>query len=396
MVWLHRIDWGLYPLLATFLAGSLGPRDGESPRDTMIEFFYFLRRMQEEEPWLTSGWTLQEGVLLPDTVLLDYNGHALYLENVPYDMALVSSISASINPLAIRTAKAFMDVSVGKPLVPEERIRQFISESDENYKFTANFLGELLRSGLVGYGRNAPLFILTGRVTRRFSREEDRCWAVLGAVEIEVENPEYYDGEQPDEAFMDRVYTKFFYPLLEKYQWTLLLLPRLDRDESGWELKKWQRRIGEGHALPLEIYFQIRWLEKLPHLTLVDDQPKRMYNYLKMEPNGSEDITFIDRDQEVYCRRYTQNAFENGFVRVEPVVRSKCEHSLFLRIGAIEPLELHEFEGGVRKGYRCVEISRSNGQVGRFLGVADVWSTQERDNPDELFQYTRMSSYKLL
>jgi hypothetical protein len=395
-VWLHRMEWYKSPLLATFLCGSLHPLDGASPRDTMSVMDYLLKVMQQDEPWLTSGWTLQEGILLPNTKLVDQHGIALDSLSTRDGYIIVSDISNNINPLAVRIAKAFIDQSERKPLVPEERIGQFIAESRENYDFTAKFLGKLLRSGLVGYGRSAPLFILTGRVTRRFSRDEDRCWAVLGAVEIKVKTPTYFNGKQPDRAFMDKVYSQFFYPLLAKYQWELLLLPRLLHDERGWEHKKWERRIGEGHALPLEVYFQIRWLEKLPLLTLLDYGPNKQYNHLLMEPSGSKRIIFLDRDQQVYCRRYVQDKFEDGFVSIESVAQSRSEHSLFLRIGAIEPLELPEFGGRIRRGYRCIEIRRHTNSEGHFLGVADVWSTREGDNYDELFRYMDVPSYKLL
>lgn len=75
-VWLHRTIWsnGDSLRLQTFLKAGFAHENFE---DTLNDFQMCLESIQDSKPWLTSGWTLQEGVLLQKSILKDYCGEGL-------------------------------------------------------------------------------------------------------------------------------------------------------------------------------------------------------------------------------------------------------------------------------------------------------------------------------
>jgi hypothetical protein len=384
------VEWSRYPLLASFLAGNmrLKTQERDSIRDVALTIEVILRHIQKEEPWLTSGWTLQEGVLLPETPLLDANGSKLLGDIFPGGMATVACISSNINPLVTRVGGAFVLASRGRP-VDDEHIVRFILGSEEKYRFMADFLAKLIRSGLTGYGKEAPLFILAGKASREFSCPEDHCWALLGALEIEVPNPQYNDGQQ-----MDEVYSRFFTPLLRKYQWSLFLIGRITDHE--WREKPWDRRIGEGHALPLEVFFGVSWLASLPLVTL-DPEDRFKLILSPNDENGHDRIRLINTEQDIHCRRYRQTTIRNGFVEVDEIKKKNLGNSLFLPIANAEDLVLGNDEDIAHKGFRCIEIEKNTPEQGIFQGVTDVWSFKPtRPNEEPFFYYTQKSRYSLL
>ncbi|ENH73686.1 hypothetical protein FOC1_g10000523 [Fusarium oxysporum f. sp. cubense race 1] len=406
IVWLHRIEWDKHPLLGCYLTGSFKATNQIPFRSNIEALRYCVKRIQEEEPWLTSGWTLQEGVLLPNTRLLDKHGKSLKTGAFSVDDAVVSTISASINPLASRIAQALMDISwrqysTSGPPPGIARILEFVSASPENREFMAIFLADLLRTGLVGYTCNAPLFILAGRVSRRFSSPEDRYWALLGAMEIDVKDPEYNDGRE-----MGRVISTFFKALLKRHQWRLFLMAKMDQS-SEWDDRHWPERISEGHVLPLEIYLgQVEIWSDSPRVSI--NQP----HILLLEPSKSDKpdetpkVTFIDRQQDLYTRRYHQSTYMSGFIHIDAVRMGHIKNSLFLPIANLEPLEdinpmdrTTSPDQKVRKGFRCVEIEHLAESSGRFLGVTDVWANKasEKGKPvdKDLFRLVHFDSYKL-
>ncbi|KAF4453167.1 Heterokaryon incompatibility [Fusarium austroafricanum] len=367
---------------------------------------YCVKRIQEEEPWLTSGWTLQEGVLLPNTPLLDRRGNRLRFGEFLRDNAVVSSISASINRLAEDIAKSFVyiswqDYSTESPPPGLARILEFIAAAPENGVFLATFLADLLRTGLVGYTKNAPLFILSGRVSRRFACPEDHYWALLGAMEITVANPWYNDGRG-----IGPVIAAFFGALLERHQWRLFLMAKMDQ-RAEWHNRGWSERISEGHALPLEIYLgTVTLFTDLPQITL-DGPDALLLKPLKSEDPGKKPkIIFIDKDQPLYTRRHHQSTYMNGFIHIDAVEHDSYTNSIFLPIANVEPLDDIDKKDKktspwqkVRKDYRCIEIEHLAESSGRFLGVADVWAGEagEQGKPvtKELFYLIDFDDYKL-
>ncbi|KAF4332077.1 heterokaryon incompatibility (HET) domain protein [Fusarium beomiforme] len=406
IVWLHRIEWDKHPLLGCYLTGSIKATDQISFRSNIEALRYCVRRIQEEEPWLTSGWTLQEGVLLPNTRLLDRHGKPLRSGAFSGDDAVVSTISASINPLASRIAQAFMNISwreysTSNPPPGIARILGFVCASPDNCGFLAIFLADLLRTGLVGYTSNAPLFILAGRVSRRFSSPEDRYWALLGAMEINVENPQYNDGRE-----MGLVISTFFRALLERHQWRLFLIAKMDQC-SEWDGRHWPERISEGHVLPLEIYLgEVVLFPDLPRVTINQPHVLLIEPSISDNPDNTPKIAFIDRQQDLYTRRYRQSTYINGFIHIDAVQMGHHENSLFLPIANVAPLEdinprdrSTPPDQKVRNGFRCIEIEHLAESSGRFLGVTDVWANKasEKGKPADkyLFRLVHFDSYKL-
>ncbi|KAF5535386.1 heterokaryon incompatibility (HET) domain-containing protein [Fusarium phyllophilum] len=383
IVWLHRIEWDNHPLLGCYLAGSIRATNQIPFRSNIEALRYCVKRIQEEEPWLTSGWTLQEGVLLPNTRLLDKHGKSLKCGAFAGDDAVVSTISASINPLASRIAQAFMDISwreysTSDPPPGIARILEFVSASPENREFIAIFLADLLRTGLVGYTNNAPLFILAGRVSRRFSAPEDHYWALLGAMEITVENPQYNDGRE-----MGSVISTFFRALLEKHQWRLFVMAKMDQI-SEWDNRHWPERISEGHILPLEIYLgQVELCSDLPRVSIKQPHVLLIEPSKSKKPDETSKVTFIDKQQVLYTRRYRQSTYMDGFIHIDAVRKGHYTKSLFLPIANVAPLEDIDprdrstpRDQKVRKGLRCVEIEHLAESSGKFLGITDVWANK--------------------
>lgn len=348
---------------------------------------FILDQIKAEEPWLTSGWTLQEGILLPKTHLVDFGGLELSSDNfLGKGAASVDSITENVNPLAFRVGRSFRVYSEGEPFADGEYIVQFIQAHVDNYEFMARFLAGLIRSGFVGYISDAPLFLLAGKASRHFSKPEDKCWALIGAMDINVSNPQYYGGLQ-----MDRVRDMFFEPLLEKYQWRLFIIGRMMDDE--WGNQPWAQRIVEGHALPLEVYFEVGWLKnlKLPVLRLDPKHPKR----LLMTPHKDEKtIQLITTQQDILCRRYVQNTLQDGFVQLTGIEEEFTQQSLFLKIASLR--DLNKGDQGIRKGFRCIEIKRITDYEGYFLGIADVWQWGGlRQAKEDGFYYTERAQFAL-
>ncbi|GIJ91156.1 hypothetical protein Asppvi_010121 [Aspergillus pseudoviridinutans] len=385
IVWLHGIEWAHYPLLASFLEGKmrLQSQDHTNFRGVVSVTKFILEQIQAEEPWLTSGWTLQEGILLPNAPLVDSKG--LKLQNTIFPeggAASVASITATVVPLASRIGDAFRDYSEKESFANEEYIVRFIQAHDDNYEFMARFLAALIRSGFVGYNSGAPLFLLAGKASRKFSKPEDECWALIGAMDINVPNPQYYNGLQ-----MDRVMSMFFEPLLERYQWRLFLIGRMMDDD--WRTKSWPRRVVEGHALPLEIYFSVSWEERLPVLRLDPEIPRKLH----MTPHQEEKtIQLIDNEQHVLCRRYKQSTYQDGFVRLTKIEEEFTKESLFLKVASLESLNKGDNKG-LREGFRCIEIQRITDNEGRFWGVADVWKGGELAPGEQRSFYYRETAH---
>lgn len=210
-----------------------------------------LHAMQKAEPWLTSGWTLQEGVLLSETLLLDHQGTTLRDEHFFHNngQASVLDLTAGLTTFAIGIAKAFLKLSAPQDDdADHDNIFKFISISDGYYRLAARFLSRLLRSGLIAYTKNSPLYILAGKFSRIYNVNKDECWALLGALELEGVEPWY--TETPD---MDCVKSIFFQATLQKYQWSMLLVAGESADNHKLAKLPWHTKVTDGHYLPLSL-----------------------------------------------------------------------------------------------------------------------------------------------
>lgn len=183
-----------------------------------------LRRLEtarSEEWWLRSGWTLQEGVLLSGTKLIDGDGKVLSgLLFWSGGLATVSDISIPITRLAYWLAIGYFIKSQGEePDVgsPVPSTAHTLSKAPETW--LRRSLQTLLRSGLVSFWKDSPLYILSGKQGRTFGKVQDSCWALVGALEI-TDIEVTYD----ENVSMEEVKTRLLRALIDKYQWLMLLL----------------------------------------------------------------------------------------------------------------------------------------------------------------------------
>jgi hypothetical protein len=352
--------------------------------------------MQGEEPWLTSGWTLQEGVLLENAPVIDYEGKGL---SGDFDLigkqARVLDLSIPATTFATHLATAFIRVSEGWtptniPQGTPEEVKQaidFISplstSTPSNYERAAACLSKIVRSGLVCYwpGKETPLYILAGAEGRRFGVREDECWALLGALELENVKPWYStQAEQNNEDAMTKnmkkIKTQFFESLLKKYQWELLLVPYVE-DQNALGKLSWPERTVRGGVLPLGIYFSKDIAPALPQLTYDEEKDELIIEFNKAEDGSiSKEAKFCKLNKPVLCRSYTQAKLgQEGFIKVGCISEKGPGHLYFPLVDIPAPALNNDY----KIGKRCVQIEPSEGgdNSGEFRGIVDLWGRDD-------------------
>lgn len=397
MVWLHRTKWDENPSLSKYLKGDFEPH--QDFVDTLTDVRLCLEGIQKDEPWVTSGWTLQEGVLLEKTVLSDYYGRGLTGNFEPLNKhATVSHLSRTATALADSLSTTFVKHSQGwtsskdMPQGTAEEVKRtldFISASSSNYEYIATFLSHIIRSGFVCYwsGDATPLFLLAGAHGRRFTVPEDKCWALIGALELKNLNPWYSKAktEHAKQQDLRKIKAEFFVPLLQKYQWQLLLVPTVEDPKlSGMTSPE---RVVHGGALPLGLYFIPDIDEDLPALEYDQEKDELISNPVK----------FIKLKSPAFCRRYRQNSLDvhKGFVKVDRISAENVGRHLYCPLNTIPVPDVSipklQGWGEVKEGQRCVHIELSAGSEtsGYFKGVVDLWG-----RPDT-FEYLDFSTFTI-
>lgn len=195
-----------------------------------------LDRARSEEWWLCSGWTLQEGVLLSETNLIDGEGNALPgLYFWLGDQATVSDLTIPISRLAYELAMAYFIRSQGhEPDMGAEVPVAVHVMSRAPELWLRRSLQTFLRSGLVNFWKRSPLYILSGKQGRSFGNIRDSCWALVGALDITDIEVSYDES-----VSMEEVKTRLLRALVDKYQWEILMLAfpeslgRKEDDQDG-------------------------------------------------------------------------------------------------------------------------------------------------------------------
>lgn len=374
IVWVHRTDWNEGSPLRTLLKDGIPPPGGD-----FIGFFTaisdILGEIRTTEPWLGSIWTLQEGVLLSKTALLDRHGTTLEDDRFIHNggKASVIDLTAGLTGLVIRVAAAFMRLSNPEDAkdedAPDAVLIEFLKQAD-NYVYVAGVLATIMRSGLVAYAQDSPLYVLSGKISRLSSEPEDYCWALLGALDLELANTWYNKGRD-----MDRVKAMFFQKLLERWQWPLFLVARVSNPVE-YDVLSWPERIVDGKMLPLGIYFDVFWKNNLPALSWIDNGKDKTQPDMIILDNTKSDqaCAFWKLAQPGLSRVYEQTSIveeTNAMVQIRPVGELlPAENRLYLPITDLGP----QFE---RPGARCIEIESLDENTGRFLGVVDLWVAEE-------------------
>jgi hypothetical protein len=328
---------------------------------------------QKAEPWLTSGWTLQEGVLLSETHLLDHDGKTLRADDFIHEgQAAVVNLTAGLTNFAIGIAAAFLRASATQSGSDQDEAVQFIRSSEKNYQFLAQFLSRLLRSGLIAYTRRSPLYILAGKFSRNYGVDKDECWALLGALELANVTP-WYD-ETPG---MDQVKSIFFERLLQKYQWSILLVAGASADNQKLARLPWHTKVTDGKHLPLGIYFDVNWEQNLPNLSWKRPGKPQDDAIQIQNKNGAPFAVVKLREKgSAKCRRYEQLPTPDGadYIRVLPVKDLEHSPALFLPIAGLGSRP----EDPGTPGARYIEIALTGtSSTGKFRGVVEIWAKKD-------------------
>ncbi|GFF21975.1 uncharacterized transporter ESBP6 [Aspergillus udagawae] len=369
IVWLHRTNWGQDSPIEKLLKNQL-------PRQNLRGYFdavdSLLHEIQEAEPWLTSGWTLQEGVLLSETLLLDYQGTTLrddrFLHN--QGQASVLDLTAGLTTFAIHIATAFLKISETQDGGDYDEVVQFIRASEENYQYVAQFLSRLLRSGLIAYTKKSPLYILAGKFSRHYGVEEDQCWALLGALELANVTPWYNNA-----ADIDRVKSVFFARLLQEHQWSTVLVAGASGSQQDIAQLPWHIKVTDGKYLPLGIFFDVNWKPNLPGLSWTyPATPGNDAIHIQTRTGAPFAVVKVRENGSALCRRYEQLPTPDGAgsIRILPVRPLEPSPALFFPIADLESRPN-------MPGARCIElIPAGTGAhpAGIFRGVIDIWATE--------------------
>ncbi|KAJ5358682.1 uncharacterized protein N7496_011095 [Penicillium cataractarum] len=393
--------------LQTYLKEGIGQ---ETFEEVLCDLHISLRLIQEQEPWLTSGWTLQEGVLLQDSLLRDYSGESLPCDFIPSSDAAVKHLSLPVTGLADDIAKAFLmysegwTTSQGMPQGVAEKVKQAIDylgtnndDSQAKYERAATFFTDLIRSGLVCYWSGNPmvLYILSGAASRRFTMPEDRCWALLGALELQLDNGRmpWYDynlNRTPEEraTHLRAVKTAFFIPLLRRYQWELFLVPRVE--DPTYHTLSWPEKVVHGGVMPLSLFFIKDIYTDLPILEYIEatDEIISRSKSSGCTPNPTE-MKYVQLTEDVFVRRYKQRRLDpsepirpRGTIEVDQIRREERSGLIYLPVMDIpvpdaSRLGLENSWDNVEHGKRCVEIQLADQgeNCGYFRGIVDLWGT---------------------
>ncbi|KAI9042480.1 uncharacterized protein KD926_005561 [Aspergillus affinis] len=399
IVWLHTTFWQDESALKALLLSR--PRDGNPAPTTAVEYLDQVRRQlvaaQDGEWWLRSGWTLQEGVLLGPTHLVDVNGEKLEDDRFLYGgCASVLDITIRITRLAVDLAQAFVIQAEGQEAdgsTPRGQLAEALANPN-SARALRQSLKSLINSGLVGYTEYSPLYILAGKQSRTFGVSQDACWALLGAMGL--------DGVKVDyNVPMEEIKRVFLTALIKRYQWTMLLLPLPEfqvKELRGQEVYMrdfaWTD-IVDGVLLPIGVCVDTlirpkspptnptppRDPEKDPEEKLRRSLPTLTYtDTLRIKPREDGGGTLVvysgEKQDDVWFRHYCQNS--DGLRIVTPRVagpedEDRIHGAWFL------PLEDLDVRNKVQ-GKRCLVLFRFNSKppdaqpaYGDFGGICDIW-----------------------
>ncbi|OJJ82272.1 uncharacterized protein ASPGLDRAFT_585760 [Aspergillus glaucus CBS 516.65] len=190
IVWLHSTSWTKESALKELLHLQSPEADSKEPIDMqkhVDQVTVQLDAARSEEHWLCSGWTLQEGVLLHETDLIDGSGNALPGPDFfMSDQATVCDLTVPITRLAYELAIGYFIKSQGhEPDVgtPCPHTTYLLSKMPDIW--LRRSLQTFMASGFVGFWKNSPLDILSGKRGRKFGNIKDSCWALVGALGID-------------------------------------------------------------------------------------------------------------------------------------------------------------------------------------------------------------------
>ncbi|KAF5874991.1 putative heterokaryon incompatibility protein het-6-like protein [Botrytis fragariae] len=373
IVWLHSTDWSLQsPLKTLLLAGSKDngalPTEPKAYFDKVVQLLTESRKL---ERWFVSGWTLQEGVLLPETILIDGASNALQHDTFMHNggHASVIDLTARVTKLAVEVAQSFLLQANGKE--PQNQVGMLIDESAHRADEFRQILRALVTSGLVAYSKASPLYILSGKQSRKFGMEQDSCWALIGAMELEGVTVNY-------NLPMDEIKMMFLRALFKKYQWSMLLLPQpllsVNEGQSASNFK-WVN-IVDGLLIPVGVFVdsQIGLASKsmLPSIALDNAMTVTV-----QPPKTSQTFTLWKNLDIKWYLHYVQTeaGVEIRSLASKTSPTPRISDAVFLKL---EDLGKNDKAAAESTGMRCAAImefgtSQVKESAGVFGGIVDLW-----------------------
>lgn len=358
IVWLHNTQWQFQSSIKDFLLIQFNPPVDQIPQ-AIKDFVKRLEDSQISERWLTSIWTLQEGVILHDSPLIDDD-----LEPLPGDFL---HPNASVIDLSARTTHVAVNFLASALLVLNENPNanpfvEYLAATPSNRIWATKVLARLLQSGLVSYSGLSPLYILAGKPSRRFDPDNlDQYWALVGALDLANVAVSY-------EVSLIEACNRFFGPLLQRYQWQLLLIPR---PPAIFSSRSWPQVISDGNFLPLGVYFDMNFLPDLP--TLSCPSP----DILLVGGHGPPQVYVFQLRTVVAYRRYRQlqSTFSDK-PRVEVLGPELTQPGdvRYIQLANIPP---RATDHSHLPGTRCIEIEHWNTDRRTFNGIVDIWTEDE-------------------
>ncbi|KAJ5966763.1 heterokaryon incompatibility protein het-6-like protein [Penicillium viridicatum] len=365
IVWLHSTSWALDSPIKSLVLPI--PAQGNDVLVTIDKIASHLNNAQANERWLLSGWTLQEGVMLSETRLIDGAGEPLENERFIHGgLARVINLTDTVSKLASEIGKAFVNQADGKK--PQNSIDEAIGASAENYERLLDIITQFVKSGLVAYARGSPLYILVGKKNRLFGRPLDKYWALLGAMGIDDLQVSYTLPTW-------QVKTVFLRALVRKFQWSLLLLPDPSFDYINFN---WLQLV-DGDLFPIGVFVDstLGHIKNPPILSYSSDA-------IHIRPNPEDkkktSISVLQEPQIKAFRYYRQIKDRVRIITsttATPEDRDFLSQTAYLPIEDLESREDQETKEELT-GKRCVVVlgfykPPQRGEVGVYRGTIDIW-----------------------
>lgn len=267
--------------------------------------------------------------------------------------AIVRDLSIGISVLAYSLAAGYFIQSEGHDPDPTRPgagdFGHFIEPKAEAAVWLRRGLQNLVRSGLVGYFKFSPLTILAGKNSRVYGYEEDSCWALVGAMELEDVKVSY-------DILMDQIKRRFFDALVKKSQWMMLFLPYPEfqvKDRQGNERSFQWMDIVDGVMLPVSLFLVEDYVD--PDFR-ADQQPTVHFSNedqirIRAPEGGRVRLFRAAKEQMTYFRHYRQDP--DGLKIVSPRATGvPGEEDQVLGDGWLLPL--WKVDAKQERGQRCL------------------------------------------
>jgi hypothetical protein len=308
------------------------------------------------EPWLTSIWTLQEGVILQETRLLDCNARELRDERFFHrNRATVQDLTVHPTYVATNITDALLHINEEPP---HSSLVEHLKRSPQLLLRVQIQLARLVKSGLVGYVSGHALFILAGKQSRRVTPDNlDNYWALVGALDLQNVAVSY-------DIPKNEARTIFFASLLQKHQWQLFMVASLP---NSLRRLPWPEVISDGYMFPLGMYFGIDLISNLPEVLWESSG-------ITVRHSDATEVSVL-AFQNYTCRRYEQQQRPDGLPLITVVGPGEFRpesDTVYLHVAKLESREKTE-------GKRCIEIkewkTEGTSSRGYFNGVVDIWAS---------------------